>query len=611
MNIQQSRPTRYSLAAALGLLMLCYIPASAAAGIHWQTHWNQALFAKAKTEHRYVLLDLHAVWCHWCHVMDDKTYTNSEVQKLIEAHYVPVSVDADSDPALTARYGNWGWPATIVLAPNGTEIVKRRGYIPAPGMIAMLKAIVADPSPGPSVQPTMKIVETQQGQLSQAQHKTLNATFDKAYDVKYGGWGELDKYLDADATELLLERARDGDTQAAKRARQTLDQNLKLIDPVWGGVDQYADQVDWSGPHFEKLMSYQAGDMRLYAEAWALWKDPKYLQAAKAIRGYIKQFLTSPSGAFYTNQDADLSQKIPGHVYYALDNAQRRKLGIPHVDQHIYSNNNGWAIAGLCKYHDVTGDAEALKTARRAAQWILAHRALPGGGFAHGTNKSAHALGDTLAMGQAFLDLYRSTGTRIWLTRSEAALNYIDSHFHDSRGGYFDTAAPAGAIGVFTQTVRDVDHNIALVRLTNLAYQYSGDIKYQKMARSGMRYLTAPALMDSGRFLPGILLANRELGDAPIHITVVGGKSDSKAQALHAAALRYPAHYLRVDWWDRSQGPLPNPDVQYPKLSQPAAFACTDKACSSPVFKPARLAATVDALRKTLSQQAEQKSAAR
>jgi len=124
------------------------------------------LFAKAKTEHRYVLLDLHAMWCHWCHVMDDKTYTNPEVQKLVEAHYVPVNVDADSDPALTARYGNWGWPATIVLAPDGTEIVKRRGYIPALGMTAMLKTIVADPNPGTSVQSAMKIVETRQGQLS-------------------------------------------------------------------------------------------------------------------------------------------------------------------------------------------------------------------------------------------------------------------------------------------------------------------------------------------------------------------------------------------------------------------------------------------------------------
>jgi len=128
-----------------------------------------------------------------------------------------------------------------------------------------------------------------------------------------------------------------------------------------------------------------------------------------------------------------------------------------------------------------------------------------------------------------------------------------------------------------------------------------------------MRYLTAPALMSSGFFLPGILLANRELGHAPIHITVVGGKHNSKAQALHAAALRYPAHYLRVDWWDRSQGPLPNPDVQYPKLPQPAAFACTDKACSSPVLEPSRLAATVNALRKTKlsQQQTAQKSAAR
>jgi len=104
-----------------------------AAPISWQSHWSDAVFTQAARDQRFVILDLHAVWCHWCHVMDEKTYGDSKVQALIAKHYVAVSVDADSDPDLNSRYGDWGWPATIVLAADGTEIVKRRYAIGEPG----------------------------------------------------------------------------------------------------------------------------------------------------------------------------------------------------------------------------------------------------------------------------------------------------------------------------------------------------------------------------------------------------------------------------------------------------------------------------------------------
>src|SRR6202040_3530417 len=109
------------------------------------------LFARAKAQHRFVILDLEAVWCHWCHVMDQNTYSNPKVQALLRARYIPVRVDQDSDPALAARYGDWGWPATIVFGPEGEEIVKLRGYVEPDRMVAMLRAIIDDPTPGPSV----------------------------------------------------------------------------------------------------------------------------------------------------------------------------------------------------------------------------------------------------------------------------------------------------------------------------------------------------------------------------------------------------------------------------------------------------------------------------
>src|SRR5450759_2313700 len=125
------------------------------------------------------------------------------------------------------------------------------------------------------------------------------------------------------------------------------------------------------------------------------------------------------------------------------------------------------------------------------------------------------------------------------------------------------------------QPVRDVDENIAVARFANALYRYSGTVGFRKVAQRAMRYLASPQLADGQRLRTGILLADAELGGAPTHVTIVGHKDDASAQALHSAALRYPSVYRRVDWWDKREGAMPNPDVRYPELARAAAFICT------------------------------------
>jgi uncharacterized protein len=571
---------------------------SGATAISWKTQWSQSLLVQAAREHRFVLLDLHAVWCHWCHVMDAQTYADPAVIALIGRSYLPVSIDADSDPALASRYGDWGWPATIVLAADGTEIVKRRGFMPPAQMASLLQAIIEDPTPGPSVQAAAPPTSGGVALLSEARRAAFAKTYVEAYDIKYGGWGDGQKFLDAPTLEYTLELAEERDSQAARRTRQTLDANLKLIDPVWGGVFQYSATPDWNTPHYEKLLSFQADDLRLYSEAYARWRDPRYLQAAYALQRYLSAFLTSPAGAFYVSQDADLSPRRPGHEYYARSAAARRTVGIPRVDTHTYARENGWAIRALCRLYDVSGNPEALTSAERAATWVLAQRSLPGGGFRHDAwDDAGPYLEDTLSMGQAFLALYRSTGERAWLLRARAAATFIATQLRDRRGGFVSAPAPAGATGVFRDPPRSIEQNAEVVRFANLLNRYTGDTHDRELALHAMQYLAAAtqADADADALRTQVLLADRELGSAPIHITIVGGKNDPAARALHAAALRFPTNYLQVDWWDKNEGPLPNPEVSYPQLQRAAAFACSGSSCSTPVFDAASVRRAVTA----------------
>ena len=334
--------------------------------------------------------------------------------------------------------------------------------------------------------------------LPQAKRDELQKAVDGSYDADHGGWGGMLRYIDGDSFDLAMSRAEAGDKQAAREARQTLDSSRALIDPVWGGVYQYSDKTDWSSPHFEKIMSYQSQYLRDYSQAWSRWHDPHDLASAKAVEGYLTHWLLAPDGGFYTSQDADLNHETTGHVYYKLDDAGRRKLGFPRIDTHEYARETGWAITGLVAYADATGDAPALATSLRAAHWAQAERALPGGGFRHGAaDRGGPFLGDTLAMGQAFLSLYGATGDRQWLGAAQAAADFIVARFEDKSGGFTPTTTGEASAGVFKTAERQLDDQVGVARFMNMAARYTGKAAYRGAAEHAMRYAVGMALKDA------------------------------------------------------------------------------------------------------------------
>ncbi len=561
-----------------------------AGAIPWRD-WSPDVFAEARREGRFVLLDLGAVWCHWCHVMDETTYRDHKVIELVSRRYVAVRVDQDARPDLSNRYEDYGWPATVIFAADGTELVKFSGYVPPRRMASLLQGVIEDPTPGPSASPEEKPTFAEEAALSPTLRSELEGQLVARYDREQGGWGFAKKFLDWDAVEYSLARVRAGDREAEGRARETLAKQRKLIDPVWGGVYQYSDSGDWEHPHFERLLQFQAENLRIYAQAYALWHEPAHLQAARDIHRYLRAFLMSPEGAFYVSQDADLVRGEHGGDYFALDDAERRKRGIPRVDTHLYARETGWAATALVALQAATGEAEPLAEARRAAEWILARRALPGGGFRHDERDVAGPyLGDTLGAARAFLALYGATGERAWLRETEAAVEFIERTFRAEPG--YSTARSAR--GERPQR----DENVQLARLANLLFHYTGKAEHRAAAERALRFLTAPEI--AKRFeTGGVLLADLELRTEPLHVTVVGPRDDAGTQSLLRAAAAIPVAYKRVELLDAREGPLPRSDVTYPRLGRPAAFVCTEGRCSAPSFTADELASR---LRRHLSQ---------
>lgn len=561
--------------------------------------WTPDLFDRAKKDNKLVILDLEAVWCHWCHVMDERTYSNPEVARLLGSKFIAVRVDQDSRPDLSNKYEDYGWPATIIFNSQGQELVKRAGFIRPDEMISLLQETIKDPTPGPSVKAKTDISYATTGSLPAALRKDLLQKHLTGYDTKYGSWGTFQKFLDADSVEFALNRAKKGDAQAAKMARFTLDQQLNLLDPVWGGMYQYSTDGDWVHPHFEKIMQIQGENLKVYSQGYSLFRDPKHLAGAQSIYKYLTTFLMSPEGAFYTSQDADIVKGKHSDWYFKLPDAERKKYGIPRIDKHIYARENGWAINGITALYKATGDKKYLDTAIKAANWVIANRSLPGGGFSHDTKDAfGPFLGDTLYMGRAFLSLYEATGDRAWLKRAEEAANFMAQHFeHKNAKGEvapgFNTVESASGAVVSGEPL--LDENVTAARFANLLYRYTGNKTYQAMAENAMKYLATPAIANKRRILvAGILLADQELSTDPVHITVVGGKGDPGAKALFLEANRYPASYKVVEWYDKKEGPLPGNDLQFPDFPMAVAFGCANQRCSLPIKKPENIAKTID-----------------
>ncbi len=566
--------------------------AKSAEGPQWLRS-DRAAMAEASRQDRPVILYLEAVWCHWCHVMDASTYADPEVRALIEQDFIALRIDQDLRPDLANRYRDFGWPATIILGADGSELRKRQGYIQKEPFLALLKGVLADPTPerGSGRKPVAPLnsaeLSTETRELLQRRHR---ATF----DPEQGALRSAQKYLDRDQVEYALHLAERGDADEAARARKTLSAAQALLDPVWGGVYQYSTHGDWVHPHFEKLTRLQAEYIRVYALACLQLRVPEYCRHAQAIERYTRGFLLDPEHGYMVSQDADLKPGSHSAGYFALDDGGRRRLGMPRIDRSVYAAENGLMIEAMVALYEATQESVLLELARTTGTQMLKTRSLDGGGFSHGdADQAGPFLADSLAMGRGLLALYRATGERAWLDHAARAGSFIVSTFQSPRG--FNSAARDSSP---IASDSGIDEVIAVSRFLNVLSRYTGDAAHRAAARHGLRWLSADPVARSRSTESGILLLDAELAGEPLHLTVRGSKQDPAALALHRAALRIPAGFRRVEWWDSAEGALRNDDVQYPQLKRAAAFVCTERTCSTPIHQPEQIAEFLEDLRR-------------
>src|SRR5205809_3226691 len=108
--------------------------------IEW-LKWGQTAFDKARSSGKPILLDITGSWCHWCHVMDETSYSDPAVISTVNKNFIPVRVDTDERPEVNRRYNLGGWPTTAFLDGDG-RIITGGTYIPPQQLREVLHSVL-------------------------------------------------------------------------------------------------------------------------------------------------------------------------------------------------------------------------------------------------------------------------------------------------------------------------------------------------------------------------------------------------------------------------------------------------------------------------------------
>ena len=318
--------------------------------IQWH-EWGEEAFAAARRQNKPMLLDIGAVWCHWCHVMDRESYDDPQVAALVNEHFIAVKVDRDERPDIDTRYqaavsavsGQGGWPLTAFLTPDGkpfyggTYFPPNDGYGRPSFKRVLLSIANAYKEKNGEVVEQAKMVESaiaqaesfagRSGRISANVVAAIEKSAFSMFDPQHGGFGQAPKFPHPSVLDLLIEQyARNGDERLRNLIVTTLGHmaNGGVYDQLAGGFHRYSVDERWVVPHFEKMCYDNSELLKNYVHAYQATGSEFFASVARDIIRWMDKWLSDRErGGFYASQDADISMDDDGDYFtWTLDEAR-------------------------------------------------------------------------------------------------------------------------------------------------------------------------------------------------------------------------------------------------------------------------------------------------
>ena len=333
--------------------------------------WGQEAFEKAAKEDKPIFLSIGYSTCHWCHVMEEESFSNLEIAGILNKYFVPIKVDREERPdldniymnAVTALTGSGGWPLNVFLSPDLKPFYGGT-YFPAedkwgrPGLRSVLRSIAQNWQNQKEkilnsareltgfLEKQLEVKVSAAGSLDEAILKKAYEYFYSSFDSEYGGFSQAPKFPSGYQLSFLLRYwKRTKDNKALEMVEKTLTEIAKggIHDHIGGGFHRYSTDQKWFLPHFEKMLYDQAILSRAYLEAYQATGKKEYAQSAREIFEYVLRDMAGPEGGFYSAEDAD---SLP------LENPKEEREGAFYVwSEKEISNILSKTEAGIFNYY--------------------------------------------------------------------------------------------------------------------------------------------------------------------------------------------------------------------------------------------------------------------
>ena len=456
-------------------------------GVPWLP-WTERTFARAAHEGKPVLLSIVAAWCSHSARMDRLSYADPRVAESIRTRFVPVRVDADRRPDVSARYGLGGWPTTAFLTPDG-DILGGGTYVETERLVEVLGRVSAAFASGDHVRARpVPCGPPEAGPASTSAEAALVAQVADSFDSVHGGFGGAPKFPHVAPVRLALAlHEEDGSPEWRDVAVRSLDAMGwgPLYDEAHGGFFRHALHADWSAPCGEKLLETNAGLLSLYVTAFEALGQARYAERAEDVLRYIQTWLADTlDGGWGASQGAGASSAVATPA--------------GPVDTTLYTDWNALMVSAALHAGRTMNDPSLSEFAITSLERVGLEAYLPGGGVAHaaplppgigverghGDGEVRGLLDDQIAMALAHLDAFEATGNIVYqMMAEELALYAVRTMWDDAGGGFFDHAPnPAGEIGLLRERCKPFVSNCSAARMLARLARLSGTGDYAAYA---------------------------------------------------------------------------------------------------------------------------------
>ncbi|MDP2211802.1 MAG: DUF255 domain-containing protein [Candidatus Aquicultor sp.] len=568
--------------------------------IDWLS-WGPEVFERAAGEKKPILLSLSAVWCHWCHVMDETSYSDEQIIAIINERYIPVRVDADKRPDIQERYIMGGWPTTAILTTNG-ETMSGGTYVPPQEFISLLEKVGdyyaehRDRLEEAAEEQRKQILQA--ASMKEAAHFNLDESLvsdvldmlQRTFDAKHGGFSDKPKFPNSPVTELLLRRAYlENNTDWLEMASRTLTGMADggLFDREWGGFFRYSTESDWSEPHYEKMLGDNAALILDYLRGYQVSGNIKYRDVAEKTLAFIDSyFADKKNGGFAGSQDAN-------EEFYKLDADERLKHKLPFIDPIVYVDTNAAMVSAYLEAYQVLGDEPYRDFALRSMDFLMETCFSAEAGMAHYFDGEAHLFGRISSQAGtigALLDAYSVTGAHKYLDSATALAGICEKTLLNNDGTFADSSDTSGEphLGALAVKTTPVQENALLARqLYRLSY-LGGDSKYEEMVGrtlAGLELGSSTPITALALFV----LAVDEFLTQPVVLTAVTTGTEPGAKELLREAFRTYVPGKVIKLLDPVRDYEVVEGLGYPAEKHPVIYPCIGRMCLPAVETPHEL----------------------